>query len=731
MTQTQAVNEIRDFSLVSNTEGWTLVGNHLYWTSNHGTSWSEITPALPLTATVYAVSFLDAEQGWVLWSDLGADGSLVLQIEHTYDRGGKWNNRVTQTLMPDDPVADIENASMDWIDASTGWVSAKQKTGSNFSSGILFRTEDGGQTWQRLTLPIGEPVHFVNNRVGWVAGGPARDQLFKTRDGGNTWEEQPIPNAIVSGQIYSLYAPLFDSHENGLLAVQVLKGEDFQLDFYSSVDGGQSWRLVTSLPLGSQVGRPPLSLLDVQNLAAVMPNSERIIQVVDGEQRMVTNQDGMSTGIVDLKMRTSDFGWAKWNMADCNKQVVADGSTSISCTSTTKLIETQNSGITWESLALPGNVPDTFTQSYQKSFSDLAKADEVYLGKTLLVVGQGFDICTIPTITQLQAWWNDSPYKSVNLYIGGVARACPNPALTAAYVNQMRAQGWTFIPTWVGPQAPCTTFIKRFSADVSAAYIDGVNEANLAVASLAALGLTYADRTGSVVYYDMEIYGNDKACREAVNAFVNGWVTHMHDLGNLAGVYGATGVYYYPTGCTSGLGDYLTIPNIPDVIWPARWYLPAPDGTYDPTASVWDIGSCIPTTAWANHQRIRQYAGDHYETWGGVTLYGIDSNVLDGVGAAQFFAVSNFYASPARGHSPLTVTFYIEKMDTLISCNWDYGDGQTGTSCAVSHTHTYVNDGKYTVSLLASGPNGSDSLMRSNYITVSPYQVYIPLINQK
>ena len=132
----------------------------------------------------------------------------------------------------------------------------------------------------------------------------------------------------------------------------------------------------------------------------------------------------------------------------------------------------------------------------------------------------------------------------------------------------------------------------------------------------------------------MEIYGNDADCRQAVNDFVNGWVTHMHDLGNLAGVYGATGVVA-SNGCTSGLGDYLTIPNIPDVIWPARWYLPAGEGTYDPTASVWDIGKCVPATAWNNHQRIRQYAGGHNETWGGVLL-NIDSNVLDGVVAIPY-----------------------------------------------------------------------------------------------
>jgi hypothetical protein len=52
--------------------------------------------------------------------------------------------------------------------------------------------------------------------------------------------------------------------------------------------------------------------------------------------------------------------------------------------------------------------------------------------------------------------------------------------------------------------------------------------------------------------------------------------------------------------------------------------------SYDPNASVWNLGSCIPNTIWSDHQRIRQYEGDHDELWGGLLL-GIDNDVLDGV----------------------------------------------------------------------------------------------------
>ena len=69
------------------------------------------------------------------------------------------------------------------------------------------------------------------------------------------------------------------------------------------------------------------------------------------------------------------------------------------------------------------------------------------------------------------------------------------------------------------------------SSDVTTAFGQGVSEANLAVERLAALGLTDPDKTGSAVYYDIEHYGTNSACRAAVNAFMNGWVSQLHRVG--------------------------------------------------------------------------------------------------------------------------------------------------------------------------------------------------------
>ena len=239
----------------------------------------------------------------------------------------------------------------------------------------------------------------------------------------------------------------------------------------------------------------------------------------------------------------------------------------------------------------------------------------------------------------------------------------------------------------MGPQAPCTSYLSKFSSNTGQAYLDGINEANLAIDTLAGLGLTTIDKKGSIVYYDLETFVGDQACRDAVKSFMNGWDYQLKVTGNLSGIYGST-------GCTNGLNNYISIPNPPDTIWAALW---------DYHATVWNIG-CISDASWPNHQRIHQYTGGVNQTWGGVQL-NIDNDILDGIVAIPNQVTvppkpsAVFLANPVSGNAPLTVTFYLASTANISTCAWVYGDGQTGTSCAVSHTHTYENSGSYSVTL--------------------------------
>jgi PKD repeat protein len=91
---------------------------------------------------------------------------------------------------------------------------------------------------------------------------------------------------------------------------------------------------------------------------------------------------------------------------------------------------------------------------------------------------------------------------------------------------------------------------------------------------------------------------------------------------------------------------------------------------------------------------------------------------------------ANFTANPIMGTVPLSVQFTDQSLGAINAWQWDFGDGNTSTSQAP--THTYVATGSYTVSLSISGANDSDIMTRTNYINVlNPGDfnyIYLPLV---
>ena len=622
--------EIQDLHLVSTDDGWLLLNQHLYWTENRGQTWIEITPADIGTSVIRAVAFLDAQHGWLILQN-----STTYAISQTTDRGRTWQTRSLTALTPDDLSVPAAAFYFHWLDVQNGWLVMRRATGSNFSVGALFQTTDGGKTWTRNAIPIGEPVYFATDKIGWTAGGAAGHQLYRTRDGGATWQPQQL-TPTRGRRLYQL--PKFDNAAEGVLPVIVEDGDASQIQFYRTYDGGQSWGLESNLRLGDGVARLPFDMLNVQQSIVIVPRSNQLARITNRRMTTITTPDAITSGITKLDMATLDIGWAKHNAASCTPKP------NQTCTSTTQLLETNDGGQTWTSLPLPNSTLNVPSQESPRSrLSETVSSSSVY---TLTFSGQGFDKCEIARLGDLEKWWTNSPYAVVNLYIGGSARGCPNTALTAKYVSQISQQGWKFIPTWVGPQAACTGFSSRMSSDPTVAYNQGISEANAAIAAMVNLGLAEASGSGAVIYYDLEAYDvADTACRNAANSFISGWSGQLQGGGNVAGAYGAA--------YGSAVSDWLNIANVPDALWLAHWFLPA---QYRSDATVWDPGY-VPDTAWANHQRIRQYAGGHDETWGSVTL-NIDSNVIDGIVANVATPVSvkvtSVWTADANGNAQST-----------------------------------------------------------------------------
>jgi hypothetical protein len=225
--------------------------------------------------------------------------------------------------------------------------------------------------------------------------------------------------------------------------------------------------------------------------------------------------------------------------------------------------------------------------------------------------GSGFDACTAPSTGAMGAWLQ-SPYRFVGVYIGGGNRACRQPNLTPSWVNTVHGWGFGLIPTYVGYQAWCTSADVPFvmSGDLPTAQSQGYNSAVDAARSAANLGLG----SGTPIYFDMEAYdSSNTSCRDAVTAFMSGWIAGLHNNGYAAAMYGSA---------ASGVRDMAQIQDNPpyrlDAIWFAHWN-GNPSLYGDPyfSDSVWQGA------------RIHQFQGGHDEEWGGVVI-NIDSNQVGG-----------------------------------------------------------------------------------------------------
>ncbi len=78
--------------------------------------------------------------------------------------------------------------------------------------------------------------------------------------------------------------------------------------------------------------------------------------------------------------------------------------------------------------------------------------------------------------------------------------------------------------------------------------------------------------------------------------------------------------------------------------------------------------------------------------------------------------VSNFTGAPLSGCSPLIVTFQDLSSGSPSSWNWSFGNGNTST--IQNPTATYFTPGTYTVILTTTNASGSNTLTRTNYVTV-------------
>lgn len=194
-------------------------GGTVFKSLDGGQTWQNIGyPKLPSDYFIDDVKFITPSEGWITGIDFTLNHDA--KTYHTTDGGENWTE------------VEPTGAAIEFVDTTHGWIAA---------AGIVYRTVNGGQTWQSVPLPSYytspqiDEIKFLDANTGWVAGWDGL--VAKTTDGGQTWTYQNLPQQV---NLFSIAA--ISSQE------LYMSGRDnmFRSVMFHTTNGGSTWQQVAS-----------------------------------------------------------------------------------------------------------------------------------------------------------------------------------------------------------------------------------------------------------------------------------------------------------------------------------------------------------------------------------------------------------------------------------------------------------------------------------------------------
>lgn len=252
-----------------------------------------------------------------------------------YASGGLWkteNNGTSFTpLFENETVMTIGDIAVDWSH-NTIWIGSGEvnSSRSSYAGNGVYKSTDGGKTWRHLGLDethhIGRIIlHPSNPDIAWVAAlgrlysaNPDRG-VFKTTDGGRTWQKTLFVNdntgavdlVIDPKNPNILYAAAWERTRRAWNFVESGEGSGI----YKSTDGGKTWKLLTDaesgFPTGGGTGRIGLAIGRYDNktvVYAALDNYNRRPKEEEEEEEALTKDDLREMSKEDfLKLDTKDI----------------------------------------------------------------------------------------------------------------------------------------------------------------------------------------------------------------------------------------------------------------------------------------------------------------------------------------------------------------------------------------------------------------------------------------
>ncbi len=125
----------------------------------------------------------------------------------------------------------------------------------------------------------------------------------------------------------------------------------------------------------------------------------------------------------------------------------------------------------------------------------------------------GFDICSYPSDSAMQAWWSGTPFYFCGFYLGGPRYACGNPSPWLNKRTYLKNLGYGFLVLYVGYQAGDTSYLTS---------AQGIADAKDAVAKAQQAGFP----TGTIIYLDVEQGG---LLNPSFLTYIDAWINEINN----------------------------------------------------------------------------------------------------------------------------------------------------------------------------------------------------------
>lgn len=193
--QDSGTNEVLDdVFFFDSLNGWIISSSGVVHTVDGGENW--LSQPGPDGVTLYGIQFTSPLDGWLV-----AASADTGRLYHSHDGGGSWAEATTGFTGV--------NAYSDlfFTDSLHGWLIGYYNEGPTFleDTTFIFRTSDGGDTWQKANLPFNayNVIFFTDTLNGWIGG--YYDDIKRTTDGGVSWISQSLPGLSAWFQIEDIY----------------------------------------------------------------------------------------------------------------------------------------------------------------------------------------------------------------------------------------------------------------------------------------------------------------------------------------------------------------------------------------------------------------------------------------------------------------------------------------------------------------------------------------------